>query len=255
MKKRIIPSILLKNGTNACLSQKFKPWRTVGTLTQNLKLHIQREADELLILDPFSTNNDFIKSRKRIFNLIRKEVDIPITYAGNILSEDDASQCINSGFDKVYITKLFYKSPKNIKKIVKLLGSQSVGICLPYINNFDGKRYVWNYLNRTMTNIRLFEAINNSDDLGIGEIMLFNINLDGSLKGMDRGIASEIEISNTNLPIIIAGGLKNELNAYEILREKNINAIVVGSAFSLTQTTPLTIRNFCLSKGINMRII
>ena len=87
-------------------------------------------------------NEDFLKSRKRIFNLIRKEVDIPITYAGNILSEEDASQCINSGFDKIFITKLFYNSPQIIKKIVKLIGSQSVGICLPYLIEENGERYL-----------------------------------------------------------------------------------------------------------------
>ena len=255
MKKRIIPSILLKNGTNACISQNFSPWRTVGTLTQNLKLHIQREADELLIIDPFKVGEDFVKSKKRIFKLIRKEVDIPISYSGNILSEDDASQCINSGFDKVFLTKLFYESPSCIKNIVNLIGSQSVGICLPYLLHKNGERYLWNYLTRKNTNIKLYKAIEISTDLGVGEIMLFNISLDGSLKGMDYGIDSDLEKSKTKLPIIIAGGLSNELNAYEILSKKNVNAILVGSAFSLTQTTPLTIRNFCLNKGINMRIV
>ena len=78
MKKRIIPSILLKGGTNVCLSQNFKPWRTVGTLVQNLRLHINREADELLIINSDQSFSEEFKISQRILSLIRKEVDIPI---------------------------------------------------------------------------------------------------------------------------------------------------------------------------------
>ena len=82
MKKRIIPSILLRGGTQVCLSQGFSPWRTVGALAQNIRLHVQRSADELLItnLDQAGSKN-FVLS-ERVLRLVRQEIDIPVAYAG-----------------------------------------------------------------------------------------------------------------------------------------------------------------------------
>ena len=107
MKKRIIPSILLSKGSNVCLSRNFVPWRTIGALTQNLRLHVQRGADELLIINLDCAGMSRKLPSSRIFSIVRNEVDIPIAYAGGIDSIETAIACINGGFDKVYTTSLF----------------------------------------------------------------------------------------------------------------------------------------------------
>ena len=107
MKKRVIPSILLKGGTNGRLSQSFAPWRSVGALAQQLRLHINRNCDELLIIDLNNAGSKSFTLSNRILSLVRQEVDVPISYAGGISSSLDASVCINAGFDKVYITSAF----------------------------------------------------------------------------------------------------------------------------------------------------
>ena len=57
MKKRIIPAILLNQGTQVSLSLNYSPWRSVGALVQNLRLHVARGADELLIINLNKTSN------------------------------------------------------------------------------------------------------------------------------------------------------------------------------------------------------
>ena len=133
MKKRIIPSILLRGGTQVCLSQGFSPWRTVGALAQNIRLHVQRSADELLItnLDQAGSKN-FVLS-ERVLRLVRQEIDIPVAYAGGIKSASDAASCINAGFDKVYVSSVVLDNPEIVRKIADIIGSQSLGIDLPYV--------------------------------------------------------------------------------------------------------------------------
>ena len=80
MKKRIIPFILLRGGTNVTLSQQFKPWRTVGALIQQLRLHINRNCDELLIVNLDLAGSSIFNCNPRLFSLIRQEVDVPIAY-------------------------------------------------------------------------------------------------------------------------------------------------------------------------------
>ena len=148
MKKRIIPSILLNNGTTACLSRSFSPWRTVGALTQILRLHVQRGADELLLINVGSAGVPDRLPSERIFSIIRNEVDIPISYSGGIASPQGAITCINSGFDKVYITSLFLDFPDRVEAIANVIGSQSLGICLPY-HNINGSDFVWDFRSKT----------------------------------------------------------------------------------------------------------
>ena len=77
MKKRIIPSILLSKGSNVCLSREFSPWRTIS-LNAILRLHVQRGADELLvinldsagILTSFHPENFFYYRNKLIYRLL-----------------------------------------------------------------------------------------------------------------------------------------------------------------------------------------
>jgi len=254
MKKRVIPSVLLKGGTNVFLSQGFSPWRSVGALAQYLRIHLQREADEMIILNPFIESFERNNQTQRIFKIIRKDVNIPISYSGGISTVDDAAYCINSGFDKVFLTRLFYENPKEIKSIASVIGSQSLGGCIPYKLNSDTNCYqVWNYLTQRFFSYSVIDAIDFYISHGVGEIILYNVENDGSMKGMDKEILKIIPSNLFSIPILMAGGLGNEEDAFEILSNSSIQGVVAGSAFALTKTTPTTIREYCQSKGIKMR--
>ena len=121
MKKRIIPSILLRGGTNVSLSQQFTPWRTVGALAQQLRLHVRRNCDEILIINTDLAGTSSFVCPQRLLTLVRQEVDIPIAYAGGISSAKDAALCVNAGFDKVYLTSAFIDNPSVVCDIAGLV--------------------------------------------------------------------------------------------------------------------------------------
>ena len=73
MKKRIIPTILIDSGGKVVISKKFDPWRTVGMLMQSLKMHDQRCADELLILD-INATAEKREISSRIFKIISNRI-------------------------------------------------------------------------------------------------------------------------------------------------------------------------------------
>lgn len=254
MKKRIIPSILLKGGTNVCLSQCFEPWRTVGTLVQNLRLHINREADELLIINSdFSYKKEFNLS-PRVLDLIRKEVDIPIGYLGGISNRESASFCINAGFDKIYITSAFLENTYSAREISSLIGSQSLGICLPYgYKKGVNKPLIYNYKDKKLTDIELGYMIKKAEKFGAGEIILFNTIRDGSMLGLDINIINLLKDLNPGIPLLLAGGAGKESDISEVLLSDNVQGVIASSIFALTSATPSTIRKHCKEKGIEMR--
>ena len=255
MKKRIIPSILLNNGTQVSLSQKFKPWRTVGTLVQNLRLHIQRQADELLIINLTQAKLKSYYISERILKLVRQEVDIPISYCGAIKNKTDASECINSGFDKVFITTEFLDNPNSLKEIVSLIGSQSVGVAIPYVRSGNNEVKVWDYHNSSFYSHDFLEIINYSIQNGAGELLLIDVERNGSLEGLDKNLIYLLEKIKPSVPILICGGAGKLEHFAEVLENQYVQGVVASSIFSLSHETPSTIRTFCENSGIKMRRI
>ena len=255
MKKRIIPSILLNGGTSVALSQQFKPWRTVGALAQQLRLHVQRDCDELLLINTqFSTSQNF-RCPDRILSLVRQEVDIPVAYAGGIHSEADAASCINAGFDKIYVTAIFMDDPSVVQRIASLLGSQSLGVCLPYRRlSSSSTPMVWDYRSRSLKHdVPLLDALAQAVDAGAGEILLYDVDRDGSLQGLDVLLFSELDFRRISVPILMAGGAGTPSHVSDVLTGSVVQGVVASSIFALTQETPSTIRTHCEKLGISMR--
>jgi cyclase len=255
MKKRIVPSILLRGGTNVSISQQFMPWRTVGALAQQLRLHVCRQCDELLIINLDLAGSSRYVSSRRLLSLVRQEVDVPIAYVGGISSSDHAASCINAGFDKIYITASFLDDRQIVASIASVVGSQSVGVCLPYRRE-DPKSMpmVWDYrVAAIRQDLGLFDAIKSAIDSGAGEILLYDVDRDGSLRGLDVALAADLDERKISIPVLLAGGAGAAEHFSEAFATPVIQGVVAGSIFSLTQETPSTIRAHCEQNGIRMR--
>ena len=255
MKKRIIPSILLRGGTSVSLSQQFHPWRTIGALAQQLRLHVGRDCDELLIINRDLAGTNSFELPRRILSLVRQEVDIPIAYAGGIASDADAAACINAGFDKVYVTSVFLDDPAVVRHIASLIGSQSVAVSLPYRRVSAGTTAkIWDYRSSSLRHgLPLLKSAAQAVDVGAGEILLHDVDRDGSLLGLDLLLLSELESSGISVPVLMAGGAGRPSHFSDVLTGPIVQGVVASSIFALTQETPATIRAYCEKLDIPMR--
>ena len=255
MKKRIIPSILLRGGTNVSLSQQFTPWRTVGALAQQLRLHVRRNCDELLIINTDLAGSSCLSCSHRLLSLVRKEVDIPIAYAGGISSAEDAASCINAGFDKVYLTSAFIDNASVVSAVASVIGSQSTGVCLPYRRSVSSDvPLCWDFRSDELRqDLPLLEVLRAAVASGAGEVLLYNVDRDGSLQGLDVSLLNLLENTRTSVPVLMAGGAGASEHFSAALMSPAVQGVVAGSIFALTQETPATIRSHCESMGIAMR--
>jgi len=255
MKKRIIPSILLHGGTNVSLSHQFRPWRTVGALAQQLRLHVRRNCDELLIINTDLAGATSFSCSKRLLSLVRQEVDIPIAYAGGISSPKDAASCINAGFDKIYLTSAFIDEASVVTEIASVIGSQSTGVCLPYRRVVSsGTPVLWDFrTDELREDLLLLDVLRSAVASGAGEILLYNVDNDGCLKGLDVSLLDLLQNSGVSVPVLLAGGAGASNHISDVLVSPSVQGVVAGSIFSLTKETPTTIRSHCESIGIPMR--
>ncbi len=248
LKKRIIPILLIKNGSIVKTTQ-FKNPRVVGDIKSTVQIFKNRLADELCIIDL-----DASKYKKINFQLIddiARISNMPLTVAGNINSLEVAQKLFDCGIDKLMIRSLFHQNIKIVEKIANKFGDQAIISCIDYIGYKKTAKCVYG-INNDKISFKLEDFIKNIDNLGVGEILLNSVDKDGLMSGYDLSTYNYVK-SMTKKPIILSGGcgsLNDALRAFK----SGASAIAAGSLFYWVGESIISLKNYLGKNKILVRI-
>ncbi|KZL94089.1 glycosyl amidation-associated protein WbuZ [Clostridium magnum] len=251
LKKRIIPSLLLKDG-RMVKGKNFDNFRDVGNPITAAKVYNAQKVDELIFLDICPS----AESREKVYDVIKEvatECFMPLTVGGGIKNCDDIKAFLDIGADKVSINSSAIRYPSLIRQASETFGDQCVVVSIDYKKNIEGKLEVFIDSGKTPTGISPFEHILNCISLGAGEILLTNIDNEGTMQGYDIEFIKYVS-ENTNIPIIASGGAGTLEHFYNILKETNASAVSAGSIFHFTDQSPIKARFYLSNSGINIRV-
>ena len=253
LKKRIIPVLLLKNG-RMVKGKNFKNFIDTGSPNSAVKIYTSQYADELMFIDINASN----ESRNTLIEIISnasKNAFMPFTVGGGIKSEEDVRQILASGADKVLITTSALYDKKLIQKSVKKFGSQAIIAGIDYkFDEKQNKNLVWTHCGNKKTNLSPLELAKNYQDLGVGEILINNIDRDGLMKGYDLEISNEMSV-NLNIPLITCGGAGNFQHIVDVFNKTEVSAAACSSIFHFGDNCPMQARTYLRNHGIEMRNI
>ena len=224
---RVIPVLLLK-GKGLYKGIEFKNHKYVGDPINIVKIFNDKEVDELVFFDVEATsraeiNYNFLKE-------IAGECFMPLSYGGGINSLDQIQKIIHSGVEKVFINSAAIENLKFISDAVSEFGSSTICVCIDYKKNFFGKRLVYKLNATQKTLLDPHNWAKKLEDTGVGEIILQNINADGTLSGYDFEYFNELKKS-IGIPLIIAGGSRG-LEDFKIAIENyKIHNMAGGACF------------------------
>ena len=197
---RIIPVLFLKNGL-IVRSQSFSRHQVIGNVINQAKRLNDWLADELICIDisnkkiyDSGRDDHKIRSINSIIEIIKemsKVVFMPFSFGGGIRNIDDAKIRIRCGADKIIINSLIFKSTKTVEEIVKILGSQAVVASIDYKIE-DGVPQVYTNSGSHKVKKNLYEVVEHCEKLGVGEVLIQNIDLDGSSLGYDIDIIKKL---------------------------------------------------------------
>ena len=249
LKIRIIPS-LLYDGSNLVKGKQFNSWRTIGSVFQNIKLYSLRGVDEIIFLDIMA-----YKNKKIDFNLIDDFADecfMPLTVGGGIKSIEDIEETLRRGADKVSINSAAFENYQLIEDAVRYFGSQCIILSIDYKKDKNGNKKIFLNAEKKLTKIDLFEYMEKVEKNKPGEILLTSVDHDGMMGGYDIETIKKINKSS-NIPIIASGGAGSEEDIYKVIKETNVQAVAASSIFHFTEITPLNVKKYLSSKGLEMR--
>ena len=258
-KRRLIPLILIKNGI-VVQSRNFNEFQKIGMPKTSVKRCSEWGSDELILLDisrenkynnrddlNFAKNNNFID----IVLDISKSCFMPITVGGKVRSLQDIENYLISGADKVAINTSAVLNPKLLDLASKRFGSQCI------VNSVDVKlindRYVVCINNGSeITSYELKEWLKISEQNGTGEILINSIDNDGRGNGFDLNLIDLVE-SNTNVPIICAGGAGRLEHFLEVAEKTNVDGIAAANFFQHVDQSVFLTKKVLYEKNFNFR--
>jgi cyclase len=242
---RVIPVLLFDD--HGCVKGKqFNPDRRIGSLIDRVRVIERRDVDELILLDIAATPNN----RGPRFDLIQEvcsNLFCPVTVGGGVRTIDDIRELLNSGADKVSIGTAALERPELITEASDKFGAQAVVVS---VDVRDGR--VWGRCGTRETPELASEWAMEAERRGAGEILLTDIDRDGSCAGMAQASIHSVS-SAVRIPVIAAGGC----GTYEhmaLALDSGAHAVASGAMFQFCDATPKGAARYLKEHGYNTRV-
>ena len=236
LKKRLIFILFFEDGIFH-LSRNFTLQKVGDSnwLIEKFKfLSIGDYIDELVVID-------VSRNRKNINNLnilesslktVMKGIFVPLTIGGGINNLKAARKCFEMGADKILLNSSIVNDQDFVKECVKKFGSQAI------VGSIDVRKKDDTYQTYIENGTKLYGSLTShlqlTEDLELGEILINNIDRDGTGVGFDLNLCTFIP--DMSMPIIISGGAGKPEHFSETLLLDSISAVGTGNLFNFIGT-------------------
>jgi cyclase len=221
---------LLVHNKGLVKTENFANAKYVGDPINAVKIFNEKEVDELIVLDIDAS----VEGRGPDFNLIRNlavECRMPFCYGGGVTTVEDAKKIINLGAEKVAISSVIFHDFSLIERIGESVGVQSVVVVLDVKKKgLLGQYVIYIHNGKKATGIKLKDFLPKLEAVGVGEIVINNIDKDGKMNDYDY-ILADLTRKLTTVPISILGGAGSLDHIRELIKRYKVIGAAAGSLF------------------------
>ncbi len=245
LKKRIIPTLLLKNG-RVVKTIRFTDERDTGYPVTAASVYDGQRVDELMILDIEASAED----RKTLLGVIEEmseECFMPLCVGGGIRSAEDIRTILKSGADKVAINTAAVEVEGLIEEVSRIFGSSTI---VASIDVKENEVYIRG--GSEPTGLNPVKWAQELEERGAGEIFLTSIDRDGVMEGMDIPLIRSV-VDAVTIPVIASGGVGTLAHLREALVEGGASAVSAASIFHFTDQSPIKARKYLVDHKVNVR--
>jgi cyclase len=247
LRTRVIPVVLI-DGYSVIKTTQFGTRRNLGNPITVARIYNTRNVDELIVLDIDASEQE---RSIDLFTIeeIASECFMPLTIGGGIRNLEDIRNVLNKGADKVVINTAAIENPNFIAEAIFQFGSQ----CIVGSANFkkiDDRYYLYSRGN-ILKEKDPFEWILELAKIGVGEIFINSVDLDGTMKGCDLELIEKV-VKSVNLPVIYCGGVSAPEDFVAPIK-LGCSAIAAASIFHFTRWTPNCVKKKLSENKIPVR--
>ena len=247
---RVISRLDIK-GHDLIKGVKFEGLRVLGCPIKSANLYYREGIDEILCIDTVAS----LYGRNNAVNLVKeisKNVFLPITVCGGIRTINDARNIIKNGADKIAINTAAVKNQTLIPELAEEFGSQSIILSVEAKKISPSNWEVYTNSGRDRTGLDVKDWIKKGVKLGAGSVLLTSIDNDGTQKGFDIGLCSEI-YKICEAPLVISGGMGKIEDIIPIAEQFELSGVAMGSALHYENLKISKLKKQLLDMGCKIR--
>jgi cyclase len=250
MNVRVIPRLDIK-GPNVVKGIHMEGLRVVGEPRALARKYYEQGADELIAMDIVAS----LYGRSPDFALMRSIADelfIPLTMGGGIQSLHDINNFLRAGADKVAINTFATKHPGLLKDAVREFGSQCIVLSVEAKKTPAGWYEAYTEGGREHSQRNAIEWIKEALALGVGEILLTSVDTDGTRRGYDTELLSQVT-AFAQVPVVIHGGAKDGDSLRGAIAEGRADAVSLATILHYDEATVGALKAHLTASGIPVR--
>jgi len=168
-------------------------------------------------------------NRKTIENIIKQKGSLKLEIGGGIRNKQIVHEYIDAGIEYLILGTIAVKSPSFVEELLNEFNRERFIIGVD-AKNKEVKISGW----EEGTKLNLFDFIKKIEFWGISQIIVTDIDRDGTLQGPNISLLKKI-LERTTLKVISSGGISSNqdiLDLYNLYRtNENLMGTIVGKAF------------------------
>lgn len=226
LENRVIPCLQLYNNCLVKTTNFDKP-QYIGDPLNTCRIFNELEVDEMVIVDIRSTVND----KNPNYKLLEKmtcECFMPLTYGGGIKTFEHAANIFKIGFEKVIINSAAYDNYKLIYDISNVYGAQSIILGVDYRKTVFKGIQLFSKSGTVKEKIDIISHMERAIENGAGEVLLTNIDREGTWKGFDIENIKTI-CASVDVPVIVHGGAGSDEDVEAAVNVGGASAVALGN--------------------------
>lgn len=208
------------------------------------------EHDEILVIDNvaslYGVGNWLTK-----FSQEHHYAPLPLAIGGGISTIDEAINTLRLGADKVVLNTSAIASPSLLDALSERLGRQAL-ILQVDTRKINGDYFCFTHGARELSKYKVSEWLQMAQERGVGEVFVTSIDTEGCNRYFPNDLAS-IAAENTNLPIILSGGINNANQIAFLHHTFKIDAFCFSSIVNSKNISVQSLRQELLSLGLPIR--
>lgn len=249
---RIIPCLDVANG-RVVKGINFTNLIDAGDPVEMAAIYEREGADEITFLDITAS----AEGRSTTLEMVARTADqvfIPMTVGGGISSVADVDSLLRAGADKISINTAAIARPELIAEIADRFGNQVVVLSVDARRGRTKSGFeLTTHGGRTSTGIDALEWIERAIGLGIGEILLNSMDMDGTRAGYDLEMIRAVR-AISSVPVIASGGA-GDIDDFPRALESGADALLAASVFHFGIYRIRDIKRALASAGYTVREI
>ena len=223
--KRIIAKLDIKS-ENVVKGIHMEGLRIVGKPDSLSVAYNADGADEIVFIDTVAS----LYGRNHLKDVILKASEViyvPFTVGGGLRSVEDVREMIANGADKVAINTFAIENPKFIQELSKIFGSQAIVISV-HAKKINDTWMAFKENGRENSGKTVLEWCKEAANMGAGELLVTSIDRDGTKKGFDTLLYTQI-CANVNIPVIACGGAGTSDHIEDLMTKTACSGVALGS--------------------------